>query len=106
MARNTALCVTLALAALCVVASAARAPRINNVLAPEYQKPVQGNAILCELCDYASNFAEEYLEKNGTEQKVVSTRARAKFFADVAAPSPPNRPRGALRSNPSKDLGD
>lgn len=106
MARNTALCVTLALAALCVVASAARAPRINNVLAPEYQKPVQGNAILCELCDYASNFAEEYLEKNGTEQKVVSARDVPKFSPTSRRPTPQNRPRGALRSNPSKDLGD
>ena len=30
--------------------------------------------MLCELCDYASNFAEHYLEKNGTEDKVVSGR--------------------------------
>jgi len=59
---------------------------------PVALKPVvapapEGNAVMCELCDYASQWAESYLKANGTEEKVtkfVVNDVCPKLPADIA----------------------
>ena len=40
---------------------------MNNVVLPVNY---QDNEIMCEICDYAENWVEAFLNKNGTEQKI------------------------------------
>ena len=45
-------------------------PLVNNVV----QEQVESNELLCEVCDFAENWVANYLEKNGTADKIVSAR--------------------------------
>ncbi len=75
MAR-THLFLAVILAAVCT-ASAVRVPYHSKVVNPVVQ-PVApaGDDMLCELCDFAANYAENWLEQNGTEAEVVRKHTR------------------------------
>ena len=67
MSARTNLCIALALAAVCAASAVRTAPVAHAPVAK-----VGGDAVICELCDYAASWADSYLKANGTEEEVTN----------------------------------
>ncbi|QDZ20465.1 hypothetical protein HOP50_04g29820 [Chloropicon primus] len=87
---RVAFSVAVIMAAVCTASAVRIMPFEKPVVAPV--TPVQGDALLCELCDYATGWVENYLKANGTEEKIT------KFVVNDVCPKLPANIAGICAS--------